>query len=411
MLRILQDVFHTGNIGRYYKSVGFCCYNYLENLMTRMLRKINEMHLYVTSHCNMGCLYCSDSTKRAKLTGNQFMKIETAKKFVDLIFSNSKQGYIDVVFHGGEPTLQTLEWYQLLIDHIEHQASNYNIEVKLAMQSNCMAISNEYMDFFKKRKITVGASMDGPPDIHNLTRGKGEEVLANILRLQEVNRLGGVICVITDCNCDEISTILQFFENMGLFSISFNIFYSVGSGNQMPPLSAQKIFDTYRMTYEYMKATAGKKVIERSVSIMLSKYVKPLTKEENLKNLNCYSPFCHAGILNIICDTDGNLFPCGCSDYPKFKLGSVYLLDRDHYLKTLRLLHEKHDNYSQNCNNCFANSICSFSCPAFREEDPVTEKHLCEATKMFYRFLKTEPPEVVAEIAVASNVKHGRKDS
>lgn len=379
--------------------------------MIRMLNRINEMHFYVTSRCNMGCLYCSDGTKRASAAGNPFMDIETAKKYVDLIFSCSKRDHVSVVFHGGEPTLQKLEWYYDLIEHIEYQAKNCKKEVELTLQSNCMTISDEYIDLFIRKKIIVGASLDGPPAINNLTRAKGEKVLANILRLKEINRLGGVICVITDKNCDNIGHILQFFENQALHSISFNIFYSVGDANKFPPLSAHKIFDIYRSTYKYMKATGGNKVAERSVSLMLSKFFHPMTKKELMNNLDCYSPFCHAGIYTIICDTDGSLFPCGCSDFPKFKLGSINSFDRDHYLNILGLLHKKGEKYNRLCISCFANSICSFSCPAFNEEDTATEQHLCEATKMFYRFLEAEPPEVVAEIVMATEEYYRGKRS
>lgn len=364
------------------------------------------MHLYVTSLCNMNCLYCSQVPKQANNSKNNFLDLKTSKKYVDLIFSNSKQSLINIVFHGGEPTLQDITWYESLIGYIESQAEKYNKKIDLTMQSNCMKISNEFIDLIKKKDITVGASLDGPPHINNQTRKNGETVINNIIRLKEIDCLGGVICVITELNCDSIEEILSFFEEFELISISFNIFYSVGNGKRLQPLSAQKIFGVYKKTYEYMRSTRGKKIKERSVSIMLSKYLKPFEKEKMLCNLSCYSPFCHAGILTIICDMEGNLFPCGCSDFSKYKLGSIYSLNRDLYIKKLKLLHKTNERYNKCCMNCFANSICSFSCPAFREEDPVTEKNLCEATKMFYRFLESEKPETIEEIVLNSKLQY-----
>ncbi|MCK9631681.1 MAG: radical SAM protein [Methanoregula sp.] len=375
----------------------------------KMLKNINEMHLYVTSRCNMNCSYCSDVIKRTNPSGNPFMDLDIGKKYVELIFSNSTRDRITIVFHGGEPTLQSLKWYQQLIEYIEFQARNHNKKVNLALQSNCMRISDEFIELFNKNKIIIGASLDGPPEINDLTRVNGEVALSNILRLQAINRLGGVICVITDKNCNDVETILRFFEKCGLNSLSFNIFYSVGEGNKLPPLSAKKIFEVYKTTYEYMRSTSGKGVKERSVSIMISKFLNPLSKEELLTNLNCYSPFCHAGIFNIICDTEGNLFPCGCSDVLKFKLGTIHSIDKQHYVNVLKMLHKKSEKYDKSCSSCFANSICSFSCPAFHEEDPITERNLCEATKIFYQFLEEEPREIITEIASGTEFYRGKQ--
>ena len=364
----------------------------------RLLRRINEMHLYVTSRCNLDCLYCSDGVKRLRGRDGQFMSLDTAQRYVDLIFLSSECDRVTVVFHGGEPTLQPVQWYRDFLSYIERMAISHRKTVDLAMQSNCRCLPSTFLGLFREKRISIGASLDGPPELNDLTRSKGEHVLRNILKLRDLGRLGGVICVLTERNCRRVGEILHFFESHGLLKVCFNVFYSVGSATVLPPLSAQQILDTYRDTYAYLKETGGRKVVERSVSIMLSKFVTPLNRDGLLYNLDCNSPFCHAGIKTVICDTEGNLFPCGCSDFPKFKLGSLEAIEPSGYMETLSMLHRKSEHYDRSCLTCFANSICSFGCPAFREEDPVTERNLCQATRDFYRFLKSEPWDVVVEL-------------
>jgi len=332
------------------------------------------------------------------------MELNVAKKYVNLIFSNTHCGNIIIVFHGGEPTLQSLEWYTALIEFIEIQATHYNKVIKFTMQSNCLNLSDDYLDLFKNKKVIIGASLDGPSEINDLTRANGAVVLTNILKLKTYDLLGGVICVITERNCDKVPEILHFFEEMGIYSVNFNIFYSVGGGRKLRPLSAKQIFGTYKHTYEYLKATRGKRIIERSVAIMVSKFFKPLTNKETLNNLNCYSPFCHAAISTVLCDTEGDLFPCGCSDSPKFKLGSIYSMDVKHYLNVARLLHKKDEKYNKICSHCFANTICSFGCPAYYNDDTVTHRNLCAATKKFYQFLEGESKDNIKNIAKASKI-------
>ena len=244
------------------------------------LTRINEMHLYVTSKCNLRCVYCSDNDTDASSPENPFDEHRNRQEIRRIpIFAHSQRDRMIVVFHGGEPTLQNLQWYHELIGHIEERAHQFEKQFELTMQSNCLHLTDPFLDLIAKKNIQVGTSLDGPPHLNDLTRANGTKVLANILKLKEAERLGGVISVVTKHNCRQVPEMLQFFQAHGLNTVSFNICYSVGGARLLVPLTADEIFRVFTDTYGYLKTTGGKNVVERFVSIMMKKFIQPPNKE------------------------------------------------------------------------------------------------------------------------------------
>jgi len=73
------------------------------------------------------------------------------------------------------------------------------------MQSNLTILDDEKLDLIRKYQIVTGTSLDGPPFISDIARGKSDLVLNNILNLKEAGCFGGVICTINEYNYDEES--------------------------------------------------------------------------------------------------------------------------------------------------------------------------------------------------------------
>lgn len=79
-------------------------------------------------------------------------------------------------FQGGEPTLVGLDFYRNLIEFVRHY-NHKNLEVQYTIQTNGIAIREEWCRFFHDNRFLVGISLDGTWDIHDLMRtdrqGKG----------------------------------------------------------------------------------------------------------------------------------------------------------------------------------------------------------------------------------------------
>ncbi|MBL7101114.1 MAG: radical SAM protein [Nanoarchaeota archaeon] len=126
----------------------------------------------VTENCNLACKYCyAENDQKIKC----IMDDETLEKTINKCYEFSgdhKNPHF--IWHGGEPLLGGLKFFKKIVklqDKLKpHKITN-------VVQSNGTLIDDKTLDFFLQNKIHVGASLDGPEEIHNKTRvysnGKG----------------------------------------------------------------------------------------------------------------------------------------------------------------------------------------------------------------------------------------------
>lgn len=119
--------------------------------------------LLPTMACQAPCSYCF-----AKKSG-EIMSQSTAQKTLDLIDRIApRDGTIHLTFHGGEPLLAGIAWYEALLPEI---IARFGRRIRLSIQSNLHAMTDEFADLFRKYQVSVGTSVDGTEDICNMQRG------------------------------------------------------------------------------------------------------------------------------------------------------------------------------------------------------------------------------------------------
>ena len=372
-----------------------------------VLRNIKDMHFEVCNVCNLSCMYCCAyqpaSGKRP------FMPLETAQKYIALVFKRTCAQVVDLMFYGGEALLHDVSWFHDVIEYANKQAIEHNKEVRFLMQSNATSLDAEKLDLIRKHNIVTGTSLDGPPDINEKTRGKTNLVMENILRLKEARAFGGVICIVNENNYHKVAEILEFFEEQQIFWVAVNIVYSIGRGRNLVPLNAHKVFSAYEGIYNYLENTKGKKVVEGNMAEKLNRYIHPPSLTDFKQKLICNYPFCGGGITAILCDSEGDLYPCGCANATtQFLLGNVNSLDEQAFMDRIHRFHEKSNKYNEECRLCDAARICNFGCPGFKAIDNLTDESECRATKMFYAFLKKRDQQVIQEIV--QNLRTGKQE-
>lgn len=118
-----------------------------------------------TLSCNFGCPYCYEKLKKG------FMSLEVQNAiFSQVELAVKANQHIDVTWYGGEPTLAkgiVLKMSQKIIDI----CSKYNVDYNANIITNGYLIDDQFINQMKKSKITsVQITLDGPREIHNLTR-------------------------------------------------------------------------------------------------------------------------------------------------------------------------------------------------------------------------------------------------
>lgn len=351
--------------------------------------------LNLTEDCNLKCTYCYVGAGEGQKIK---MKPETAFRIVDeyLAMNENTGRDVNIVMHGGEPLLN----YDL-VQKLTEYAKPFRDRVRLTIQTNASLLTEERVSFLLENNVSIGVSLDGPPEIHNLTRplqsGKGsfDQVMRGIRILQSHGVTVGVISVMTRKLAEQIDHVLDFFLENKIYSLSFSPFLPVGRG-----MNDDDNFVTPEILFE-----AYKRLIDRIIQFN-SNPDRPFDLHENVltrmarkifSNRNefmCTRAPCGSGRDVLGFGVKGDFY--ACDDFinePTFWIGS---LDRgsikDQLLKTdvVRKLCNRSMADLPRCRNCMWRSLCGGICHSadfYSGANGVEETAMCGFYKLLIPYL------------------------
>lgn len=135
-------------------------------------------HTYIiktASRCNLNCTYCfvyNQADTRWRIQP-RLMTAVTAKQIMRRIRQHCEahnKSRISIAFHGGEPLLGGVRHLEELLRVIEEVFHDTDIKLSLGMQSNGLLFNREIGDLFLTHGMTMGISLDGPPDVNDVYR-------------------------------------------------------------------------------------------------------------------------------------------------------------------------------------------------------------------------------------------------
>ncbi len=186
-----------------------------------------------TPFCNIDCSYCylpnRDSRDRIQLE----TVAGTCRELEDQKLA-SKQ--LTVLWHAGEPLVVPQSFYESAFSLIRSILRSSKVD--FAIQTNGTLLDSTWIEFMKRWEVTLGLSCDGPPRFHdsNRTTRKGEPTSDKVIRaarlIKAANLPLSVICVLTRASVEYPNEIFEFFENLGVNELSFNIDEKEGSAAQ-----------------------------------------------------------------------------------------------------------------------------------------------------------------------------------
>jgi uncharacterized protein len=194
-----------------------------------MTTPITNYILKSTSFCNINCSYCyifnvKDTTFRNKAKVMPLEVLERAASQMSELAVQQGVKNISVTFHGGEPMLAGMEWFQQAISHLKDCAKDKH-GLRLSMQTNAILIDDAWLDLIEQHRIGIGVSLDGPPHINDRARvnfaGRStyNGTVAGIQKLLSRKLMGGILCVI-DPDVDGLE-IYKHFLTLGVNQIDF----------------------------------------------------------------------------------------------------------------------------------------------------------------------------------------------
>lgn len=194
--------------------------------------KKQMISFFLTTRCNLNCIYCYNVEERKKLI-EKTLPLHIAKAGIDRFFSENSSRHIR--FYGpGEPT-QEFNTMQSITDY----AKSIDQSVTVEIQTNGV-FSHSVRDWVLENANIVWMSFDGPPDIQNHNRPIGGShpsapIIEENVRWLNANKKGrrlmvGARVTMTELNITRQIEMVDYFYNLGIRYVWTNpLFPSVGT--------------------------------------------------------------------------------------------------------------------------------------------------------------------------------------
>ena len=166
---------------------------------------VNFLIKPASSLCNMRCRYCfyEDEAANRTMASMGVMSRDTARLLIrEALAAVDFNGRISFAFQGGEPTVAGLDFFRFFVEETRRQNTRH-IPIDWSIQTNGLAVDDQWAEFFAQNRFLVGVSLDGDKALHDefrvdaAGRGTWTRVHAAVQRLQKAGAELNLLCVVT----------------------------------------------------------------------------------------------------------------------------------------------------------------------------------------------------------------------
>jgi uncharacterized protein len=203
--------------------------------MANLANNAIDFVVKISKFCNLRCDYCYEF---AELGDRRRMSLSQLRAFfvnVRTAVREYGRDHIDFIWHGGEPFLIPLEYYEQIgaVQREVLEAGSYSNFV----QTNLTVLTDRHIAFLRENRFfnkSIGVSFDvyGDQRVDTEGRLRTKSVLANMQRLRDEGIAFGAITVLARNTLPHVEAIHRFYESLGV-SVRFLPFYKSASDAQV----------------------------------------------------------------------------------------------------------------------------------------------------------------------------------
>lgn len=346
-----------------------------------------------SSLCQLRCRYCfyEDVSQCREQQSMGVMTRETARRLLQAAAQASERGdRIQITFQGGEPTLAGLEFFQNFVA-LERDIIPPGVTVQHSIQTNGMAVTEEWAEFLKENQFLVGLSLDGARDFHDALRvdpqGKGtwSRAVAALERLDKAGVETNLLCVVTGPMARSPQKVYQSLNKLGHHPLQFIPCLDpleVPRGSMPYSLSPQRygrflcgLFDCW-----YRDWQAGRYVSVR----LFDDYLRILA---GMAPSTCAASGSCGSYL--VVEGDGSLYPCDFFVLDQWYIGNINEMGVEEAVNSPRSLAflERGRTRPERCGTCPYAPVCRGGCPRdWTAFGPQGENYYCPAFRQFFDY-------------------------
>lgn len=351
----------------------------------------------VGAACNLACSYCYYLDKEQLYSGYGLprMSTEILETYIKQHIEASSGQTIFFSWHGGEPTLAGLSYFQTIVAIQKKYLPSGRIALN-GIQTNGTLLNEQWCQFLKDENFVVGVSIDGPEEFHSKFRLRKNEtssyadVLRGIQLLKSYNIPFEVLCVVNAGNVGYPLEVYRFLKDLQPGFITFIPLVErlSAESNQVSDRSVQaRAFGGFLCAVfdEWKTADIGK--------VKVQIFEEALRTAFGVEHSHCiFRPTC--GLVPVI-EHNGDFYSCDHFVEPKYKIGNI----QEKSLKEM-LESEEQRAFGQAklislpkyCHHCEVLSMCNGACPNERfintPDGEFGLNYFCEGYRLFFNYCK-----------------------
>jgi uncharacterized protein len=374
------------------------------------------------AECNIDCDYCFYLHKTDLLKHDEHARMSDSHLEQHIRQYIEAQTGEQVVFswQGGEPTLMGLPFYQKVVD-LQAKYAKPGQRIENDLQTNGIALDDEWVAFLKKHHFHVGLSIDGPRELHDYYRktrnGKAtfDYVMAAAKKLAKAEVPFAALCVVNRQNAKQPEAVYRFLtEELGTWRIQFNPAVEPRSFKQSAPgkmdFSSAPMQDSERAKpghplsvvtdwsvdpdeYGHFLSVVWDEWLKKDFGrIHVNLFETAIAQAAGLPAQTCtQAEFCGKGLA---VEHDGEVYSCDHFVYPEYRLGNIaemHLGDMAFSVEQEKFGMDKRDTLPKQCRQCDYLKLCWGECPKNRlikTKDGETQlNYLCSGLYHFYEHI------------------------
>ncbi|ABV38591.1 arylsulfatase regulator (Fe-S oxidoreductase) [Shewanella sediminis HAW-EB3] len=340
--------------------------------------------------CNLDCSYCYYLNHLDEADKNCSMSEELMGQLIKEHIKSqpNKAEKVDFIWHGGEPMLRGLEFYQSAVKK-QHESTTRKV-VMNTMQTNGTLINERWAQFFSDHNFMLGVSIDGPNLLNDIARvdKKGhssfERTMRGIKHLKNFNVEFNTLTVVNNKTYRHAKHIYPFLKEAGSGYMQFQpcVDHELDSRSEYNWSLTGKQWGLFlcELFDLWSEKDVGKVYIQffENCLMILMGY---------------QSQMCHHSRTcgqQLMVETDGSVYSCDHYGYDEFKLSNSEssLKAMANSERQVTFGAAKYEALSNKCRDCDFLDICNGGCPKNRTLKTVQgENHnvLCEGYEIFFK--------------------------
>ena len=351
----------------------------------------------VGSRCNLNCRYCYYLEKSQLYPNQEPLSEELLETFIRQYLEAQTMPQVLFTWHGGEPLLLPLSFYQRTLELQQRYARGRQIDN--CIQTNGTLLTDEWCEFLRENRFLVGISIDGPQAFHDAYRCHSfEKVMRGIRLLQQHHVEWNAMATVNHLNADQPIEFYHFFKNIGCQYLQFTPIVERESGGQVTDSSVTPeqwgrflcgVYD------EWKQEDIGRIFVQLFDATLANWAGEP-------PGICSMSPYCGRAAAM---ETNGDVYSCDHFVFPEYRLGNIRQQSLTEMLygeRQQQFGRDKSATLPRQCRECRFLFACHGECPKNRFlKDKFGEpglNYLCKGYQQFFAHVATDMDFMKAEL-------------